>query len=659
MLLANKLQEGGSYRAALDAYRLVYDFDLSKARGSDPTTPHPGGRKVYYGLVLEESLPAEYDPEPDWLLDPMDPHSVAASRPHAYTRFTIYSIVQCLLDFADAEFTRDTSESLAQATLLYESALALLEAKEVQAFPDPCERLIERLVDFRRRVVVDPTPVTMEVGLSLAEVSRVADEIIDEHLNDAELTLEEASTAFFEAQTNEARATILNDLATGFQALTPSSAAGAVTPTTYGQLLESDGQIATAAVETQAVLLSQPAVAHVVELNGQAVSEAYIDSGSALLEDPDVLITESQPGIWNTQSVRYEAVNISVEFCLPQNPVLEALRLQATLNLHKIRTCRNIAGLEREVEPYSAPTDAASAVPSIGAGGQLNLPGAVSVQPTEYRYDVLVGRAKELLVSARQLESEFLRALERYDEETYRLIQARQGIELGRARVRLQRLRLSEAQERVQLATLQKERANDLANHYDGLISSGLLLKEQNSLNLLIGSASLQGLAALTSFIGAALPSSVGATGATYSPQGAAGATASAISSLAGVASTTASILSTEASYERREQEWELQKTLALKDSDIGQSQINIANDQVRIVGQEHEISELEVEHAEEFVEFLTSKETNRELYRWMSRTSGSRRPISGDTASLRAPRGSSRDHWNRLLDELGDRIVQ
>ena len=45
------------------------------------------------------------------------------------------------------------------------------------------------------------------------------------------------------------------------------------------------------------------------------------------------------------------------------------------VNLHKLRTCRNIAGLSREVDSYAAPTDSTSGMPSIGAGGQLIVPG--------------------------------------------------------------------------------------------------------------------------------------------------------------------------------------------------------------------------------------------------------------------------------------------
>ena len=73
------------------------------------------------------------------------------------------------------------------------------------------------------------------------------------------------------------------------------------------------------------------------------------------------------------------------------------------------------------------------------------------------------------------------------------------------------------------------------------------------------------------------------------------------------------------ASYERQRQGWEFEKTLAEQDMKIGEQQITIAEDRVRIVEQEGAIAELQTEHAEDVVEFLSGKFTSLELYDWMS----------------------------------------
>jgi hypothetical protein len=51
----------------------------------------------------------------------------------------------------------------------------------------------------------------------------------------------------------------------------------------------------------------------------------------------------------------------------------------------------------------------------------------------------------------------------------------------------------------------------------------------------------------------------------------------------------------------------------------IGDQQVKIAEDGVQIVEQERNISQMQVDHAEEIVEFLHNKETNVELYDWMT----------------------------------------
>ena len=56
-------------------------------------------------------------------------------------------------------------------------------------------------------------------------------------------------------------------------------------------------------------------------------------------------------------------------FCLPENPVPKMLKLRAESNLYKLRNCLNIAGLQRELAPYAAPTDVSTGLPQIGAEG--------------------------------------------------------------------------------------------------------------------------------------------------------------------------------------------------------------------------------------------------------------------------------------------------
>jgi hypothetical protein len=89
---------------------------------------------------------------------------------------------------------------------------------------------------------------------------------------------------------------------------------------------------------------------------------------------------------------------------------------------------------------------------------------------------------------------------------------------------------------------------------------------------------------------------------------------------------TTASILEAgigklqfKASLERRMQEYSLQKALADQDVLIGERQIMLANDRVRITEQERVIELLKADQAKDVLDFLSNKFTNKELYDWMS----------------------------------------
>ena len=134
--LALSLQAAGEYVAALDWLTTVYDYRAPQGR-----------RYIDYGLAIDAGLPETdiYRHPEDWLLDPLNPHAVALTRRFAYTRFAIASIIRCLNDFADAEFTYDTSESLVHARLLYTTALELCDVPELREGLDACAALIGEL----------------------------------------------------------------------------------------------------------------------------------------------------------------------------------------------------------------------------------------------------------------------------------------------------------------------------------------------------------------------------------------------------------------------------------------------------------------------------------------------------------------------------------
>jgi hypothetical protein len=420
--LALQLQQGGQFTAALDWYHTVYAYRLPVAEE----------RKIWYGLVAEEAIATTYDQSPSWLLDSLNPHDVvgfgakagASGRALAYTRFTLLSLTQCFLAFADSEFSTNSQESIANATNLYLAALNLLSSPELAKNP---------------------------------------------------------------AEDN-----------------------------------------------------------------------------------------------------------------VPQNELLHSLAQHAKLNLEKIRNGRNIAGVPEQ--------------PVIGAAA-----GPVSLVPTQYSYQALIDRAKQLVGLAQQVESSFLGVLEKADAELYNELKAKQDLQVANQNTTLQGLMVTEAQDSVRLAQDQQARAQIQVGHYNDLINSDIGQLEQDSVYFMSAQAGLQGASAAL-YTAAAIASG-------FSPEGifsfgsiSASTAAEAASSLAQAAGSTASALSAQANFEEKQKDWQFQLDMANQDVLIAGRQIQIANDHADVVSQHQTIANTQAKNAQNTLDFLTKEKfTNAVLYQWMS----------------------------------------
>jgi hypothetical protein len=530
--IAQRLRESGYYTAALDWLRSVYDYERPLA-----------DRKISYRLVIDEQPNEPVGPfvrDPDWAADPVNPHAIAETRAYSYTRFTLLAVVRCLLDYADAEFTRATAESVPRARELYLEALELLGLPELNPRPSQCAAWIGELPiqvgeDEYRWVwqdVRDRLGAISDLALLGSLVKRIeavlaGDGSVPDRLATAQRILREAE---------------------------PEPAAE-----TYPSLTARDRP---ARRRAQVALLGDRTTA----------------DRAARITDP--LRARLPTGT----VVRIPAP--SFVFCVTPNPIIAATRDYAGMNLQKIRSCRNIAGLEMRLDPYALPTltDAADAA-------------RPALQPLPYRYASLVERAKQLVQLAQQIEASMLSSLQSLGQAQYEALKARQDVSLAQAGVRLKDLQLAEATDGIAAAQLQRQRAQLQSTHYRNLIGQGLSASEGAALGAISAAVAAE-------FAGI------------YSPETLLewfGSAAPALGRLADLASTVAS-------YERREQDWRLQRDLAAQDVRAGQQQIQLAYDRTRITAQDRAIGALQADHAEAMVEFIeTQKFGNEALYEWMS----------------------------------------
>ena len=592
--IALQLQRSGYYQAALDWFRIVYDFSAA--------TPPKAAKKIYYGLVAEQYLDWVSERPEDWLRDPLNPHLIAGTRPDTYTRYTLLSIVRCLLEFADSEYTLDNVESVARARSLYTTALELLAWPELKESRNQCTELVIALETAAHDALQHKSVTAIERAILTLGDARVVEQAVAA----AALALDAGGP--WESRVAAAWS--------GVERAKESIAA----PPTIGDVVETKSD---AMMKVQNALLSVPELATAASRVGNAAAADFrvamtrISGLTDRLDDAEfpqlrgkVVVGKTMtPMSGGKRPVRSACRSVSraqaiSRLLTPRLPVRvlhsaqpDARRVAAAGGAEPVQAAQlpEIAGMVRQLDPYAAPTDTVSGLPMIGAAGQLVLPGVMRLRPTAYRYSTLIERAKQLVALAQQVESAFLGALQLADAERYTLLKARQDVALARAGVRLQNLRVREAEDGVGLAELQRARAQIQVDHYQALLDEGISDLESVALALTIASIPLP----------SGVSSGTGGATVTYSPSG--------------IAQSLASIFSTYASFERRREDWEFQKSLADQDVLIGAQQVKLAQDHVRVVGQERLIAEMQADHAEAGVNFLTNKFTNVELYDWMS----------------------------------------
>lgn len=284
-------------------------------------------------------------------------------------------------------------------------------------------------------------------------------------------------------------------------------------------------------------------------------------------------------------------------FCLPINPMLNQLRWRIQSNLEKIRTNRNFAGIQRQLQPYATPINPNTLVKAAASGGIDFEESIPSTPPPIHRYSFLLDRARYLASVAQQLESSMQASIEKEEENNYSLMRAKQDVRLEQANVKLQSLRLKEADDSLELAEKQKERSRFSSDHFESLLMHDISALEDLALSMMVLSIPLPSVVTVGS------PT---ASGVSYSPSG--------------IMQTLANIFGTQASYERRRQEWEYQKGLADHDVAIADIGIKVSRDRIDIVNQEKDIAQTRLEFANDVVDFLGNKFANSDLYRWMGK---------------------------------------
>jgi Tc toxin complex TcA C-terminal TcB-binding domain/Neuraminidase-like domain/Salmonella virulence plasmid 28.1kDa A protein len=321
-------------------------------------------------------------------------------------------------------------------------------------------------------------------------------------------------------------------------------------------------------------------------------------------------------------------------FCIPSNDQLLSYWDTVADRLFKIRHCLNIEGVFAPLALFAPPINPGLLVQATAAGIDLgSILNDMNSPLPFYRFSTMMQKATELTQEIKSLGSSLLSVLEKKDAETLSLLRSGQEISVLKAVMNIKRQQVNDAQTALDNLNKQKDLITIRQQYYQNLISTGLSSGESNALDLnrastlidasiAIGYALSGGLKLVPDFVvGAAgfggSPTATGETGGTHFGNSAQDA-ATTLASIANGLDKMASLSAINASYARRSDEWKYQLTLA--DKELEQIDIQIQGAQIRLQIANTDVSnqQLQIDNGQASDDLMHSKFTNADLYSWM-----------------------------------------
>ena len=346
---------------------------------------------------------------------------------------------------------------------------------------------------------------------------------------------------------------------------------------------------------------------------------ASLSNAAAALNRGLKLAPEASSALMRSAWIRLIGAR-ALYFCLPQNAKLLGYWDTVADRLYKIRHCLDIAGLRRDLVPEGAVPDGAAygSDGDAGAGGQGTFC---------YRFAVLAQKATELCADVKALGGAMLAALEKSDAEQLALLRQMHERRLLQAVRDVKVLQVSEAKDALG-ALQESERSAELRrDYYAERLATPISALEAEQLALTGAGVTLQAIEA-GAMLGAValslLPDFITGFPIAAAVEGGQGASSAAerasrnLGILSSLASSAGSLVGTVAAFERRAQEWGLQKGLA--ESDLRQlaKQTEAAQTRIDIAERDLANHDVQIDQAREVNDFLRAKTTSQALYGWM-----------------------------------------
>lgn len=315
-------------------------------------------------------------------------------------------------------------------------------------------------------------------------------------------------------------------------------------------------------------------------------------------------------------------------FCIPKND--ELFRYWDIINdrLFKIRHCKNIEGIFRQLPLFEPPIDPGLLVKAASLGLDLtsimndNTPSL----PT-YRFQFMLQKALDLCADVRSLGSVLLGVLEKKDAEQLALIRSGQEVILMEAIRDIKSGQLDEAKESLKALEAFRVMVEQKRDYYSSRPyknpSEDLYFSTTNR------ASQLQQIIALNNTLASFIyliptfkiggPFTMGTEGGGFSFGNAAKTGIEASTSAANLLRLYGEMANVKGTYDRRQDDWTYQVQSAGQELKQVEKQIAAAEIRMAIAQKDLENHDLQIDHSKTVNDFLHSKFTNADLYDYMT----------------------------------------
>ncbi len=313
-------------------------------------------------------------------------------------------------------------------------------------------------------------------------------------------------------------------------------------------------------------------------------------------------------------------------FCTPKNEQLLSYWDTIADRLFKIRHCMNIQGVVRQLPLFEPPIDPSLLVRANAAGIDLNsVLNDLNTTLPNYRFQVMLQKANELVNDIKSLGNSLLSALEKKDGEELALLRSTHELNMLDRIKDVKEMQRNETKENLDSLLNSRKVVEQRKIYYDNKefmnVSEKLHVASMGAAGIFQGLAS--GIEAYSGLLSATPDTMIGPFSSGFTIGGsyfaaAAHANATIFGIYANAANTTGAIAASVGSFQQRMDDWKFQAASAELELKQIDKQIIAAEIRLAIAEKEIENHILQMEQSKEVDDYMRGKFTNAELYDWM-----------------------------------------